>query len=83
MTLEERIAIITERLASIPMPMTGRPEHGPVYRDAWISVGADAPLPRFYIADADMLIPRPDLGPTCSTFVAKGDRIPPEAVPFL
>jgi hypothetical protein len=30
------------------------------------------------LAAEDLLIERPDLGPGCSTLIAKGDPIPPE-----
>jgi hypothetical protein len=36
-----------------------------------------AAAPRAELATEDLLIERPDLGPGCSTLIAKGDPIPP------
>jgi hypothetical protein len=36
-----------------------------------------AAAPRAELAAEDVLIERPDLGPGCSTLIAKGDHIPP------
>jgi hypothetical protein len=57
------------------LPPIKNPERGPA-----IDL-ADAP--QKVTVSVNTFIPRPDLGPNVFTFVAAGDQVPPEAVPFM
>jgi hypothetical protein len=41
-----------------------------------------ADAPQKVTVSVNTFIPRPDLGPNAYTFVAAGDQVPPEAVPY-
>jgi hypothetical protein len=56
-------------------PPIENPERGPAI--------ALANEPARVSVSSDAFIARPDLGPNAFTFVAAGDQVPPEAVPYM
>jgi hypothetical protein len=42
-----------------------------------------ADAPQRVTVSANTFIPRPDLGANTYTFVAAGEQVPPEAVPYM
>jgi hypothetical protein len=57
------------------LPPIKDPERGPA-----IALANEPPK---VTVSVNTFIPRPDLGPNAYTFVAAGDQVPPEAVPYM